>query len=60
MKRNESNIITRIPGCKPGRLVRHLTDTQQIDLCPNCMCATKVLMDDDDTGWEETTKAINK
>ena len=23
MKRNESNIITRLPGCKPGRLSRH-------------------------------------
>jgi len=23
MKRNESNIITQIPGCKPGRISRH-------------------------------------
>lgn len=47
MKRNKSDIITGIAGCKFGRLSRHLTNTQQIDLCPNCMCATKVLMDDD-------------
>lgn len=47
MKRNESNIITRLAGCKPGRLSRHLTNTQQIDFCPNCVCMTRVLMDDD-------------
>ena len=47
MKHVKTNIVTRLAGCKPGRLSRHTTDTQQIDFCPNCMCMTKVLMDDD-------------